>query len=288
MSGPQIQPRVQPLTQYTGFLLRRAFVRSSRCARDCMPADAPFREVSALSILAERGPLSQRSLGAVAHVNRSLVVKLVDTLEAKSWVVRQRDEHDRRSYALTLTDAGLAALAGFRRDLDSSEAALTESLTHDEAGQLRSWLTALLADDPSIDISSLADRTGYLIAHAHRLLRELAESRLRPLGLAPRSFGLLSTIGREQPCSQNRVAASLGISAPGVLPLLAELEEAGLVSRLRNPEDRRVYDLTLTDPGRQLLVQAQGVAAKVQEEVRERLGDAGDRDLRRLLRKLIG
>ncbi|MEP7089197.1 MAG: MarR family transcriptional regulator [Nocardioidaceae bacterium] len=276
-----------PLTRYTGYLLRRAYVRATGCAQACMPEDTQVREVAALSILAERGPLSQHALGTIAHVNRSLVVKLVDTLESKHWVVRERSEQDRRTYALRLTDAGRCALADVVAGLDESESALTRGLSPEETRRLQAWLILLLSDDPSVGITSLSARTGYLLAHSHRWARELAAQRLEPLGIEPRDFGLLSTLAGEQPCSQNRLAAGLGISAPGVIPMVAELEQAGLVSRARNQDDRRVYDLTLTDHGQQMLVRAQQVAAGVQEEIRGRLGAGSDEDLRALLAKLI-
>jgi DNA-binding MarR family transcriptional regulator len=276
-----------PLAQYTGFLLRRAFVKSAGCVRDCLPPDGHVREWVALAIIAEQAPLSQQTLGRVAHVNRSLVVKLVDALEARSWVVRERSAHDRRTYALVLTDAGRAALADVEADLDRGEHALTEGLTDQERRRLRTRLSELLADDPSTSVPSLCRRTGYLVAQAHRVLREHAADLLEPLGLHPRHFGLLVTLAREQPCSQSHLAAALGISSPGALATLADLETAGLVSRARNAEDRRAHDLRLTEKGHQVLRAAQGVAAEVQDEIRDRLGPEGDEELRELLTRLV-
>src|SRR4051812_793501 len=116
------QPPDPQLAQLTGYLLRRAFVRSAGVARACIPEDSHVREVAVLAILAERGSISQRELAEITHVNQTLVVKLVDTLEAKSWVVRERNVADRRSYALVLTPAGVRALTEFNDDLDRSEA----------------------------------------------------------------------------------------------------------------------------------------------------------------------
>ncbi len=277
-----------PLAHYTGYLLRRAFVEAAQCAAACLPPDGHVRELVALTVIAERGPLSQQTLGQVAHVNRSMVVKLVDVLEEKSWVVRERSELDRRTYALRLTDAGRAALDHLDADVDRGEKALTRGLTPVEAGRLRARLTELLADDPATSVASLCRRTGYLVAQAHRVLRDHAATRLEPLGLHPRHFGLLATLRTQEPCSQSHLAASLGISAPGVLATLADLEALDLVSRVRNAEDRRAHDLTLTDEGRRVLVAAQQVATAVQDEIRERLGPDGDQELRDLLAKLLG
>ncbi len=99
------------LNQFTGYLLRRAFVKAVGAARACIPESAHVREVAVMAILRERGAISQRSLADVTHVNRSLIVKLVDELETKGWVVRERNPGDRRSYALRLTALG-ASRAG--------------------------------------------------------------------------------------------------------------------------------------------------------------------------------
>jgi DNA-binding MarR family transcriptional regulator len=280
-------PGPHPLSRYTGYLLRRAFVRSTRLLRGCLPADGQIREWTATLIVAERGPLSQHDLGALAHVNRSLVVKLVDALEARSWVVRERSGRDRRTYALQVTDAGTDALEGIRGDLDRGEAALTRPLSDAEVRRLRTLLGQLLADDPCTSLTSLAGRTGYLVAQAHRVLRERAASRLEPLGLHPRHFGVLATVAEDQPCSQTHLAAGLGVSAPGVLPDLGDLEAAGLISRERNAEDRRMHDLRLTEDGQRLLRLARRTVTEVQDEIRQRLGPGGDEDLRRLLARLL-
>lgn len=284
MSAQAPEPQ---LDQFTGYLLRRAFVKSSGVARACISDDCPIREVAVLAILAERGSISQRELADLTHVNQTLIVKLVDTLEAKGWVVRQRNPADRRSYALGLTPAGARALHEFNQDLDRGEAELTKPLTPDEAEHLRAWLTTLLADDRAIELTSLSNRIGYLIAHAHRQLRVLAEQRLEPLGLHPRDFGVLSVLESDAPCSQNHLASRLGVSPPAALTFVEGLETRGLVSRLRREGDRRVYDLTLTQRGVDLLRLAQKAALDVQGEVARRLGDDADRGLRQVLAKLI-
>lgn len=275
------------LAQFTGYLLRLAYVKSAGAARECIPEDAHTREVAILSILAEHGALSQRDLSELTHVNRTLVVKLIDGLEAKGWVVRQRNPTDRRSYALQLTRRGEEALAELNNDLDKGEAELNAALTPDEAHRLKSLLRELLVDDPVLTVTSLTNRTGYLVAHAHLRVRLWAEKSFEPLGLHPRDFGMLMTIAREEPCSQARLAAALGVSAPTVLNFLGNLETLGYVSRSRDAGDRRLLALTLTESGRSCLERARQVAADVQALIIARLGAAGDVELRRLLSKLL-
>jgi DNA-binding MarR family transcriptional regulator len=275
------------LNQFTGYLLRRAFVKAAGAARDCIPETAHVRQVAVMVILRERGAISQRSLADLTHVNPTLMVKLVDELERKAWVARDRNPEDRRSYALRLTELGLSALAELESDLDRGEAEFTAPLTERERGRLKELLCVLLADDEALSVAELAERTGYLVTHAHRMLREWAEAELEGLALHPRDFGVLATLSADEPCSQTQLALRLGVTPAAVLMFLDELEPKGLVTRLRRADDRRVHDISLTDEGRRRLKAAQRAAARLQGRAVARLGEGGDAELRALLAKLL-
>jgi DNA-binding MarR family transcriptional regulator len=274
------------LSQFTGYLLRRAFVKATGVAKACMP-DAHVRQVALMTILAEHGAVSQSTVTDLTGVNRSLMVKLVDDLETKGWVARERNPEDRRSYALRLTTAGSHSLQGLHAELDRAESELTQALTPADVHMLKQLLRRLLADDSALTVQSLTERSGYLIAHAHRLLRGWALTGLEHLAMHPREFGVLATLGQEEPCSQSHLAAMLGVSPPAMLGFVDALEARGLVSRVRNASDRRAYDVTLTPAGRSSLEAAQRAAAHVQSAVVARLGKDGDVELRRLLTKLL-
>ncbi|HYO32888.1 MAG TPA: MarR family transcriptional regulator [Nocardioidaceae bacterium] len=274
------------LSQFTGYLLRRAFVKATGVAKACMP-DAHVRQVALMTILAEHGAVSQSKVTDLTGVNRSLMVKLVDELETAGWVARERNPEDRRSYALRLTAAGSRSLQEMHTELDRAEAELTQVLTPAEVHRLKLQLRRLLAEDSALSVQSLTERSGYLIAHAHRLLRDWALTGLDHLALHPREFGVLATLGQEEPCSQSHLAALLGVSPPAMLGFVDALEERGLVSRVRKASDRRAYDVTLTTAGRSSLQAAQRAAVHVQGRVVARLGERGDLELRRLLMKLL-
>jgi DNA-binding MarR family transcriptional regulator len=275
------------LNQFTGYLLRRAFVKAVGAARECIPETAHVRQVAVMAILRERGALSQRTLADLTHVNPTLMVKLVDELETKAWVARDRNPDDRRSYALRLTQLGLSALVQLESDLDRGEAEFTAPLTETERMRLKELLRVLLEDDEALGVAELAERAGYLVTHAHRLLREWAEVELESLDLHPRDFGVLATLSADEPCSQSQLAVRLGVTPAAVLLFLDELGSKGLVTRLRRADDRRVHDLSLTDEGRRRLKAAQRAAARLQGRAVARLGEAGDVELRALLTKLL-
>jgi DNA-binding MarR family transcriptional regulator len=283
------QPTAGPpsdLRAYTGFLLRRAHVRAVGIERSCI-GDARLREIAVLIILDELGAVSQREVSELTHISPTVMVRLVDDLEERGWVTRERKADDRRTYALRLTTIGRVALRRLTLDLDASDTQLTAALDPAEAERLNQHLRRLLGDDPALRVPSMAGRTGYLVTHAHLRTRERAQVGLAQFDLHPRDFGLLTVIGRDEPCTQSHIASSLGVSDPAILPALDALEARGLLTRERNAVDRRLSDVRLTTDGRDILTAAQKQAAELQDEAEQTLGHDDHEDLRRLLLRVI-
>lgn len=282
---PGIPRLSSALTGYTGYLLRRAYAQAVECAQANLPAPNRLRDIVILVLLNERGPLSQQQLAEITGVNRTIVVKLIDSLEKRGFVSRTRNPADRRSYALRPTEAGQAALREWQPAVDRGEAKFTEGLSAAERDRLNQLLGSLLAGTELIE--SFVDRTGYLVNRAHVWLRSRAVDALAPLKLEPRHFGVLAILDAKQPCSQQQLATELSISAPVALELVDELEDAGLVRRTRNAHDRRAYDLTLSDDGTARLNEAREAFTIVQRELVANIGRKADLELRELLGKLL-
>src|SRR5262245_21192717 len=56
-----------------------------------------------LSVVKQRGPVSQREVCDALGVHASDMVEIVDLVERQGWVERRRDPTDRRRYQLTIT-----------------------------------------------------------------------------------------------------------------------------------------------------------------------------------------
>jgi DNA-binding MarR family transcriptional regulator len=97
-----------------------------------------------LKMLAAVGPCSQRVLGEELRIDRTVMVGICDTLEQAGYVRRERDAQDRRAYAVTPTDAGLAALARAEEAVPAFLDATFAALTPAERGQLAALLGKLL------------------------------------------------------------------------------------------------------------------------------------------------
>src|SRR3954453_19158224 len=132
------------LTDYTGYLLRTAFVRAASLVPKTFPAGEHPRDAGVLSTLEAVGPCSQQQLVDALHVNRSMMVKLIDGLEARGLVERRRNPDDRRSYALYPTAAGRKALATMFPLMDRGEERFAEALTDTERERLVALLHALV------------------------------------------------------------------------------------------------------------------------------------------------
>ena len=63
----------------------------------------------------------------------------------------------------------------------------------------------------------------------------------------------LATPERSGPCRLSSLAASQGVTQPGMTQLIARMKEAGLVERAADPDDGRAVKLHITAAGRTLL-----------------------------------
>jgi DNA-binding MarR family transcriptional regulator len=109
---------------------------------------------------------------------------------------------------------------------------------------------------------------------------------VRPLDLGAQQFIVLKQLQALGACSQGELADALGIDYSNLASVTGELVRRGLVDRDRHPEDRRRYVVELTDPGRQMLADADKAVGEGEEEMLSAL-DEGERDqLWELLRRM--
>ena len=140
---------------------------------------------------------------------------------------------------------------------------------------------------PDLDPSPIG-----VIGRISRLAREL-EQRLEPVyrehGLEPGWHDVLATLRRTGPPYRVRpteFTRALMLTSSGTTKRLDRLEQAGLIARGPDPEDRRGTLITLTAAGRKLV---DAVTEAHLENERRLLGELSETEQRRLaelLRKL--
>jgi MarR family transcriptional regulator, lower aerobic nicotinate degradation pathway regulator len=92
----------------------------------------------------EHGPASQREVAERTGIDASDVVDLVDRLETAGFVRRERDERDRRRYALELTPAGQDAIDRFTEVAQAVDEAVLATLEPDERDSLRTLIARIV------------------------------------------------------------------------------------------------------------------------------------------------
>ncbi|GAA0443735.1 hypothetical protein GCM10010160_83110 [Acrocarpospora corrugata] len=96
---------------------------------------------------------------------------------------------------------------------------------------------------------------------------------------------MLDAVG---PCSQQTLSEELRIDRSVMVGLCDDLQQAGHVRRERNPRDRRSYAVTITDTGRQRLIEAEASIPLFLDGTFHTLTPDERRQLAALLSKLLG
>jgi DNA-binding MarR family transcriptional regulator len=93
--------------------------------------------------LHDHGAIGQRELGQTMGTDPSILVTMLNPLEADGLISRERDADDRRCHLVTLTPAGEAHLIRATRAQHEAEDLLFAGLDDEQREQLRSLLIAL-------------------------------------------------------------------------------------------------------------------------------------------------
>jgi DNA-binding MarR family transcriptional regulator len=94
------------------------------------------RQYYALALLHDRGAMSQQALGEALEVDPSILVALLNPLEAEGLASRARDPADRRRHIVVIAERGIERLEEGRRVRDAAERELFSALEHGELEQL--------------------------------------------------------------------------------------------------------------------------------------------------------
>ena len=104
----------------------------------------------------------------------------------------------------------------------------------------------------------------------------------------PRDFVVLASLVDQDVCSQQELAERLEINRTIMVKLIDRLQDAGYVTRTRNPDNRRSYVLSLTTAGRAVLAEMRHSVTERDEQITSALTFAERERLNDLLRMLLG
>jgi DNA-binding MarR family transcriptional regulator len=120
---------------------------------------------------------------------------------------------------------------------------------------------------------------GFLLNDVSRLLRRNFNRKAEALGLSQAQWRTLAYLSRQEGVNQVTLAESLEVQPITLARLIDRLQEAGLVERRLDPEDRRAFRLYLTGKAQPLLKRMRALAAETREEAMQALPEGERRAL---------
>ncbi|MDO4760682.1 MAG: MarR family transcriptional regulator [Corynebacterium sp.] len=132
------------LLESPSFQLERLRRRTRDAVENSLTArNTSLREYWVLSCLMNTEATSQTALCALLAVDASDMVRLIDSLEKKNWVKRERDSKDRRRQIVKATKKGRKAQAELAELVSAAEHTALYESTHKQLKHLRKLADAI-------------------------------------------------------------------------------------------------------------------------------------------------
>ena len=134
--------------------------------------------------------------------------------------------------------------------------------------------------------ATLRKLAGYNLKRVYLLVREAVLDELSVFGLRPPSFSALVIVCDCADLSQSELAEALSIKRSGMVVIVDELEQAGLISRNPVPGDRRSYALRATLKGMRVRGQALAAVERAEANVLAALNASEQKLLSELFQRI--
>jgi DNA-binding MarR family transcriptional regulator len=112
----------------------------------------------------------------------------------------------------------------------------------------------------------LVSSTSHLLKRLGWSIKERSLEAFEGSGVSPMHYGVLVLLEEDPRETQATIADALGYDRSHLVGLLDELEQAGLIERRRDPEDRRRHLVSLTPEGRKALTKLRTIAKRVEDD----------------------
>jgi DNA-binding MarR family transcriptional regulator len=127
---------------------------------------------------------------------------------------------------------------------------------------------------------------GFLLAKSYQRGYALFKAPLEKYHLTPKQFSLLAFLWKQDGLSQVELSEKCQIDRTTIGGLVDRLQQQGYVRREPHPEDRRAFQIRLTERGTALEKDLLFIARKVTDTFTAGLSPEETENLRQLLKKL--
>lgn len=116
------------------------------------------------------------------------------------------------------------------------------------------------------------------MADVSRMMRRAFDERARTIGVTRPQWQVLSVLKRHEGINQGGLAEHLDVEPITLCRMVDRLQEADLIERRKDPNDRRVWRLFLTEKAKELSAQLKPLGQQVLSDSMQGLSEA-DRDV---------
>jgi DNA-binding MarR family transcriptional regulator len=126
-----------------------------------------------------------------------------------------------------------------------------------------------------------------LLTQLTQAYRGLLESLMDRVGLHRAQVNVLCRLFEQDGMTQSEIADKLSVQGATITGMLQRMEEAGLITRRRDPDDNRLVRVYLTDSGRNQERAIGEQALRVEQAVFEGLSDQERAALRHMMKRML-
>ena len=138
-------PLSETLLNRMGFLLKKSAIKMQEFYEEALrPLGIIGKHAGVLTVLQDRGVISQQEIGKCIYMDRTSMVAVIDDLERRGLVERKAHPTDRRSHVIVLTSKGMGVLPRIRRLSAAVEKKFLSCLSPGEQKDLQGLLRKLV------------------------------------------------------------------------------------------------------------------------------------------------
>ena len=127
----------------------------------------------------------------------------------------------------------------------------------------------------------------YRLFYIVKLNEQLIDKKMEPFNLSRTQWKVIARFNfLPTPCTQQQLLASMGIDRAHLTRTLDQLEQRGLLAKERLAHDKRAYNISLTQSGRNLLKAMEKILKSESEIMVQRLSQAEISDLTNLINRV--
>lgn len=294
-AAPDTPIAALPLDTTPGHLIRRAQqVHNSIWAGE-LNGDLTSPQYAVLSAVSGKSGVDQQTVGRLASLDKSTTANIVERLERKGWVRRDRDTADGRRNLLTVTPRAKSTLREITAHVETVQDRLLEPL----GPNLRRSFVRLLgkvayqgdvpkpgsdaADD--VVILALSTTPGHLLRRAEQVHSVLWSEHVGTL-LTPPQYALLACLAWRPAADQTAAGEMASLDKSSTADIVARLRRRGWLVDTRDEADRRRKLIALTERAHDALTEVTPTVRTVQLHLVEPLTTAEQDKVVSLLRRV--